>query len=340
MKKLIIIFLIAGFIATNAQTLNPKWIKVWDLPEQQVFVDTTTIKQYENQIAVLSISFYKEPQLIASINKKASSIKSRVLFNIANQKFSVIGTLYYDSQLRILAESSLPGSSTGGEAFAVPIDSNQVMVAVYAYCVNFLNTQDKKITEDFSIKGDKTKSVLEKAERESIKRDELVKTPTVVETITPVDKNLKKDVTPKDVKKSETSLSLKKEEAKKEVVEQKPKTVEPAKKDSSIKIVESNLKKDDALKTLVSKKQEGDKSNKETNPKSTIFTDGNKYSFQISSWKNKIKAESEVNRLKKEGHNAFLVEAFVAERKGTWYRVRIGYFNSIEETESYMKKLK
>jgi cell division septation protein DedD len=79
-------------------------------------------------------------------------------------------------------------------------------------------------------------------------------------------------------------------------------------------------------------------SQKESNPKSTIFTDGTKYSFQVSSWKNKSKAESEVQKLKSRHHNAFIAEGLV---KGvTRYRVRIGYFRSLEETEAYMLKLK
>lgn len=77
---------------------------------------------------------------------------------------------------------------------------------------------------------------------------------------------------------------------------------------------------------------------KESNPKGTIFKIGNNYCFQVSSWRNKSKAESEVNLFKRKGHNSFLAEGLV--RGVTWYRVRIGYFNSIEETEEYMRKLK
>ena len=75
----------------------------------------------------------------------------------------------------------------------------------------------------------------------------------------------------------------------------------------------------------------------ETNPKSRIFTDGKKYSFQVSSWRIKSKAQNEIKRLKAKGHNAFMTEGSVHGR--TWFRVRIGYFNSLEETEAYMKKM-
>ena len=69
----------------------------------------------------------------------------------------------------------------------------------------------------------------------------------------------------------------------------------------------------------------------------TIFSDGSKYCFQVSSWRDKNKAEEQVGKLKREGHSAFMVETYLPSKGGTWYRVRIGYFNSLQETENYMK---
>lgn len=69
-----------------------------------------------------------------------------------------------------------------------------------------------------------------------------------------------------------------------------------------------------------------------------IFYDGKNYSFQISSWKNKSLAEIEVNRLRSLGFNAFLTEAYLPQKGGMWYRIRIGYFNSEQEAIEFMKK--
>lgn len=77
----------------------------------------------------------------------------------------------------------------------------------------------------------------------------------------------------------------------------------------------------------------------ERNIRGMIFSDGNKYCFQVSSWKNRSKAENETARLKDEGYNAFIVEAYLPNKGGTWYRVRIGYFNTLEEAETYSAKL-
>jgi len=111
MKKLIlfIVPLVLCGIKLFAQSPGQKWESVYDSKEQIVYIDTSSIKQFENQISVLSITSYKQPQLIASLNKEAASVKSQILFNAASKKYSVIGTLYYDKDLKILGETSLPG---------------------------------------------------------------------------------------------------------------------------------------------------------------------------------------------------------------------------------------
>lgn len=69
----------------------------------------------------------------------------------------------------------------------------------------------------------------------------------------------------------------------------------------------------------------------ERNIGNMIFTDGYKYCIQTSSWRNKFKAESEVQKLKSQGYNAFIVEANLPELDGIWYRVRVGFFDSLDE---------
>ena len=128
------------------------------------------------------------------------------------------------------------------------------------------------------------------------------------------------------------------------------------KRDQSVKIVyDSSGRKEISKNPIIEKKaierkpiplptvkepkvEKSYNSQNESNPKSTIFTDGTKYSFQVSSWRNKPKAKEEVQKLKGRNHNAFITEGIVKGK--TWYRVRIGFFNSLEETEAYMKKLK
>lgn len=66
-----------------------------------------------------------------------------------------------------------------------------------------------------------------------------------------------------------------------------------------------------------------------------IFFDGADYTFQISSWKSKYKALSEVRKYIQNGFNAFISEAEVPLKGGKWFRVRIGYFDSAGEAAEY-----
>ncbi len=283
MKKtiFIILFLLAGSL--YSQALNSKWINVLDRPDQKVYIDTTTIKKFENQISVLSITYFTDAQKIDGVTEDVYIIKSQLLFNLALQKYSSIGNLFYNKNLKILGESSLPGFSSNGDNFSLAIDSNPSVYAIYNFCLNLIGN-DSKFRVNRSSSSQKPITAAETIFSES-------------DRVLPVENEVKVVDIPTD-------------------------------------------KKEDAFTKLTEKKKEAENSSTESNPKSTIFLDGSKYSFQVSSWKNKAKAESEMNRLKRNGHNAFIASAYIPERKGTWYRVRIGYFNSIEETEEYMKKLK
>lgn len=71
-----------------------------------------------------------------------------------------------------------------------------------------------------------------------------------------------------------------------------------------------------------------------------IFTDGQTYCFQVSSFRYRSQAEKEALQLRNKGENAFVVEANLPELDGTWYRVRIGYFNSLAEARQKKEELK
>jgi cell division protein FtsN len=334
-----VITLITTCIINFAQAPNTNWIPVIELPNQSVFIDTSTIKYVENQISVLSLTSYKKPQLITSIGLEASNVKSQILFNVPLNKYTIIGALYYDKNLKILGETTLPGFAKNNQNFALSVDSNAVMAAILDKSQSVLNKDNIGSTAGKNSKSDsknKTGAVLTgkkellKTNQEKIdQKPPAIKIPIIAKSN---DNNQKQPV----------QIPLRKDQL--------------VKKDQSIKIVrDSSSKKEEQKKPILEKKKEEIKSipvpkvkeaavekpynsQKESNPKSTIFTDGTKYSFQVSSWKNKSKAESEVQKLKSRHHNAFIAEGIV---KGvTRYRVRIGYFRSLEETETYMLKLK
>jgi len=318
-QNLFIISLVLCGIELFAQSPGQKWESVYDSKEQVVYVDTSSIKQVENQISVLSITAYKQPQLIASLNREAASVKSQILFNAASKKYSVIGILYYDKDLKILGETSLPGFTSGSENFSIPLEGNEVMTAVFNKSVEYLKSGVAVIEQkDFSKNSDKNKE-LSNAELQKNKLSENQLNTSAQDSINAKDR---------------IALFLSKKDSVQRL-EQTKINIPPSNGKTKLN---TNLKTPVTSKKNETISKQDNESGSETNPKSTIFKEGTKYSFQVSSWRNKLKAESEAARLKSEGHNAFITDGYI--KGATWYRVRIGYFNSLEETEEYLKKVK
>jgi len=71
--------------------------------------------------------------------------------------------------------------------------------------------------------------------------------------------------------------------------------------------------------------------------KGYIYKYENMYAVQVSSWKSKSIAISEAQKFLNAGYNAFIEKTELGD-KGTYYRVRIGGFNSLEEAEDFLKK--
>lgn len=295
-----IIVLLLSNVLLYSQVLDPKWLQIVKTNEQKVFLDTTNIKRVDGQVTVVSLTQFDKPQLVSAYKKEAQSIKSQVLFNLVSKKYTVLGSLFYDTQLKIIGESSLPGFSLGNESFAISVDSNKVMKALYQKTISILNIDTTNYyNKEEATKEEKLRSLIDN-------------------TITqPVDsQNIK-------VSELEKPIEKKQNEAK------------------------NNSKETQQTTRQVTEKAKGDSGTSgsgiynlkaEKNIKGTIFTDGNKYCLQVSSWKIKSRADREVARLKSKGEKAFIVEANIPSKGGIWYRVRVGYFNSLEEAENYSRK--
>lgn len=77
----------------------------------------------------------------------------------------------------------------------------------------------------------------------------------------------------------------------------------------------------------------------EFNIESLIFTDGKYFCIQVSSWKNRSKAEREVEKLVNSGHSAFFI-ASKNDKGEIYYRVRVGYFDNLEGTKNYLNYIR
>lgn len=75
-------------------------------------------------------------------------------------------------------------------------------------------------------------------------------------------------------------------------------------------------------------------------PNSNIWYDGNRYNLQLSSWKRRAKAESEVKRIRSKGYNAFITQIYLEKFGGTYYRVKVGYFDTEKEAREIENKIK
>jgi len=67
---------------------------------------------------------------------------------------------------------------------------------------------------------------------------------------------------------------------------------------------------------------------------------GKSYVIQVASFQDKKLADALASDLKKKGYNAFVERAFVEWKGGNWYRVRVGFFDSIEQANEMARKLK
>ena len=293
--KYLFVILITNF-SISAQGLGSKWLEVVRTDSQTIYIDTTNIKHVGNQITIVDQTVFKTPLFLPAYNKEAKSYKSQILFNITSKRFSVLGTLYYDENQRIVGESSLTDYSLGSETFAIPIDSNITMTALYLKSIELTSVDTTEYKNTIS-KDEKIKALIDSTglpEQQNI-------------PIVNRDQFIDKDEL-NNQNRSQTNI---------ETI--KPPVTTPVKP------------------TVNSQQQTTYDLSSERIVRSTIFTDGSKYCFQTSSWRDKNKAENQVTRLKREGHNAFIVETYLPNKGGTWYRVRIGYFNSLQETENYMK---
>ena len=150
-----------------------------------------------------------------------------------------------------------------------------------------------------------------------------------------------------EVKKDEVKLADNKtnniKPALNEQITNKEKPKETAKTESKVKLTENDSKtvtvkketqQKEATKTIVKEMNQ-----KEEEVSNNIYSDGKNYSVQISSWKQQSIAKREANKLKSRGFDAYVIKVFIQKLNGTWHRVRIGPYSTLEEAQKNQSKL-
>lgn len=100
--------------------------------------------------------------------------------------------------------------------------------------------------------------------------------------------------------------------------------------------VQDNSQNNVSSNESVSKQPDNSSAVEEIRISNLIFRRGNEYNVQVSSWRSSVKANAEVQRLKARGYKAFVVQAYLPSKGGTWHRVRIGGFKSEEEARNFL----
>lgn len=303
-KNLLILLIIASTVC--AQAPNKNWEKVIELDDQYVFVDTSNIKQIEKQISAIGLSIYKTPVANNPSKKETFAVKTNIVFDTESKKYTIIGTLYYDKLWKIIGESSTPGRSINTALFGMLIDSSKVVSSIYNRSVAYLAKYSELQKEIKQKSNTNDKKPISKNVQPLKDKNDTVATP----------KPTRDNLTEKFIDK---------------------KLSEEFKPQPDIKPAQNKPIVNNPEKTKVTGEYD---INSDKNVRGTIFTDGNKYCFQVSSWKEKSQAELELKRLISAGHNAFIVEAYLPQKGGNWYRVRIGYFNSAQDADQYRRKMR
>lgn len=291
------IFLIFLFLCSpvglNAQNPGNRWSELFSNDKMIIYMDTTSIRQIDNQISVWSLLIYNEVQKKENIDKDVKKIKTQYLLNSLTKQYSVIGTLYYDEKGRIVGESSISRFGNNRN-FSQAISENPIVATIFTAAKSYLEEGTIRIS------GNENLDDYEENAEDAIGNIQDYK--KIVDT---------------------TNSSG----------EDQPESVEENKQESQATDEPSASSPNEDKKSTYN-------SSSEKSAGGTIFTDGNLYLFQLSAWKEKYKAEREIKRLKDRGHNAFITEAYIASKGGTWYRVRIGYFNSYDEARNYQRTMR
>ena len=103
--------------------------------------------------------------------------------------------------------------------------------------------------------------------------------------------------------------------------------------------IETITKDQSELEKKKSKLEEASTSTDSPNLYSSSTPTSGKFTIQLASFTEKDQAQSFADGFLANGHDVIIQEVIIPE-KGTWYRVSIGAFDSVNEAKSYLEKEK
>lgn len=350
--KLLLVILIFITCSISGQRRG-RWYQIQKNDVKTSFVDTTTIKVTDDQISVWVLDIYNEPFDIENSADKAKRSRTQYLFNTSENNYTVIGNLYYDEIGKIISQNYNPIIGGSGRTFYEPVYDNEDIAVIYDQVTDLLGIVTKSGERTNPEQSDSASIAqrIENLQNSMQDSTELVDKPP--ESVIPSDSSEDPDVV-RIGQPVQTSITLRENTIGPDTdpIDLPYKTndlpddarVAQIYNPVSGDYIELVSTRERIVPEIVEEEQveeplEYDLSN-EKNVTNTIFTDGRQFCFQVSSWKRKNIAENEVRRLKNKGYNAYFVEARPKNKRGIWYRVRIGYFDSQVEAMQYQRNVK
>ena len=338
LKKIVLISIIG--ITLFSQAPPKKWVIIQDLEDRIVYLDTTTLKTYENQLSLWGLTIFREPQRVTPFQDEVYQIKSNLLFNDVANTYNVIGTLYYDKTTRIIGESSTPRITGGDDTFELPVQPGSSIEALFNAAKNYLNTGEVEVPEsEYLANTDFSK---ERPTRQTNKSE--ITEDTVNQSGEPIKLSPEQNIALideanlKTLQKEDTAAiedTAKKLNSTEQILAQINDSNTKKPKPPSNRANIDDLKIEKKKTKAVTAKPTYDASS-DRNVQGNYWSDGTLYVIQLSSWRRENVAQKIVDDHTAAGHNAFKMKVELPGR-GTWYRVRIGYFNSLQEAREYQR---
>ena len=336
---LLIAVILTSFIS-NAQFVPKRWAHVYTDSTRKVYIDTTSIRTRDKQFIYWTLEIFNEPLSVPQIPEEVYRAKTQYVVNDITKKYNVIGVLYYDKIGRLAGENYNRGITGAGDVFSKSIDDDPLVKTVFNKVELFVEgklyfgiaeeTDLESISEENREKAAaiKTKRIRKPEEKESTINDD--EDSSKEDSVNLEDSEKVRFVPlPENFEKPEIALGTKANRWKAILKLRR----EKKKKDSSA------VKKEEATpEKKVEVYKYNDKNEKRVT--NTIFTDGIKYVVQVSSWKNRKIAEREKEKLKKMGYDSFITQVYIKKKRGTWNRVRVGYFDSLKEARRIQREIK
>jgi cell division septation protein DedD len=304
-KIVLFIYFILG-VSLFSQNLDKNWRKIVSDDSLEIFVDSSKVVSYGTDVSVWAVEKFRTPKYVNAIGK-VSAIKTHYLFDKVKRRYVEIGKIYYDKRGGIVNRaSSSSGFASGPSPFKKHVSTDANVQNIFNEVISYL------IIGKFSSSNSRTKK---KNIKSTIPKD-FAPPPIKVDTLEDADK---KNIAENEIPALETYTIEKTTESVKKTNTQEKTYPEPnAKKDTSESY---NIAEERGLKNA-------------------IFTDGNLYCVQVSSWKTRAYAERELNKLLSHGYNAFIVSVKPKHKRSIWHRVRVGYFTSLQKAKTIQRQIK